>query len=141
MAYSYLDHEADVGIRAEGNTLEEVFCEGAKAMFNVMAELKKVEPKKEIKIHCESDSIPKLFIEWLNELLSTADVNGMLFSEFRIDKIKVAGEKFVIDGLALGDGLDQKRHNLKTEVKAATYSGLRYENKDGKHILQCVVDI
>jgi len=141
MGFSYLDHEADVGIRAEGNSVEEAFCEGAKAAFNVMVELKQVEPEKKIDIHCESKSLDLLFIEWLNELLSLADMNSMLFSEFRIDKIKNERNKYIIDGSALGEKIDPKKHRLKTEVKAATYSGLKYEVKGKKHYVQCVLDL
>jgi SHS2 domain-containing protein len=141
MAYSYLDHEADMGIRAEGESVEEAFCEGAKAMFNVMADIKEVKAIKKVEVHCESDSIPKLFIEWLNELLSLADMETLLLSEFKIDKIKTEEALFVIDGQAFGEGISPERHRLKTEVKAATYSGLRYEVKGKRHILQCVVDL
>ena len=97
--------------------------------------------KKKVEIHCKSDSIPKLFIEWLNELLSLADVNSMLFSEFRIEKIKTEEAGFVIDGQALGEAIAPERHGLKTEVKAATYSGLKYEVRGKRHMLQCVIDI
>ncbi len=141
MAYSYLDHEADVGIRAEGNTLEEAFCEGAKAAFNVMVGLDEVNPKEKVEIHCESKGIDLLFVEWLNELLSLADMNGLLFSRFEVDKIRKKGEMYIIDGLAFGEKIDQQKHKLKTEVKAATYSGLKYEVKGKRHYLQCVLDL
>ncbi len=141
MAYSYLDHEADMGIRAEGSTIEEAFSEGAKAAFNVMVDTRQVEPKDEVEVTCEADSIPSLFIAWLNELLSLADMNGMMFSRFEVGDLKKKGEKFRVRGKAYGEQIDQKRHNLKTEVKAATYSGLKYETKGGKHILQCVLDL
>ncbi len=37
--------------------------------------------------------------------------------------------------------LDPKKHIIKTEAKAATYFGLKYEFKDGSHYLQCVIDV
>jgi SHS2 domain-containing protein len=141
MGYKYLDHEADVGIRAEGNTLEEAFCEGAKAAFNVMAEIKEIAPKKKVEIHCESKSIDLLFVEWLNELLSLADMDELFFSEFKIEKLKKIGERYILDGLAFGEGIDAKKHKIRTEVKAATYSGLKYEVIGKKHYLQCVLDL
>jgi SHS2 domain-containing protein len=141
MSFKYLEHEADVGLEAEGSTLEEAFCEGAKATFNIMVDLKEVSPKKQIKVHAESDSIPGLFIQWLNELLSLADMEGMFFSEFRVEKIKSASGRYILDGAASGEEIDPKKHKLKTEAKAATYSGLRYEIRDNKHYLRCVVDV
>ncbi|OYT42470.1 MAG: hypothetical protein B6U88_03265 [Candidatus Aenigmarchaeota archaeon ex4484_56] len=34
-----------------------------------------------------------------------------------------------------------KKHEPKIEVKAATYSGLKFKKKDGKYYIQCVVDV
>jgi SHS2 domain-containing protein len=36
MPYSYIEHPADIGIHAEGSTLEEAFASGVEAMLNVM---------------------------------------------------------------------------------------------------------
>jgi SHS2 domain-containing protein len=141
MSFKYLDHEADVGIRAEGASVEEAFCEGARAMFNVMADLDQVAQTKRVEITCESDTMALLFVQWLNELISVADVEGMLFSRFEIPKIASKNGRFLIRGTAYGETIDPARHKLKTEVKAATYSGLRYEVLAGRHVVQCVVDL
>ena len=50
MPYTYLDHEADVGIRAIGDTLEEAFQEGAKAMLNVMWDISTIEERQNVSI-------------------------------------------------------------------------------------------
>jgi SHS2 domain-containing protein len=139
MAYKYLEHEADVGILAIGNTLEEAFSEGAKAMFGVMVDIKGVEAKKEIEIECNAKDIPSLFVEWLNELVHKRDTEDMFFSKFKIEIEKNDGYKLI--GKAIGEKIDLKKHEVKTEVKAATYSGLKYEEKGNKHQLQCILDI
>ncbi|MEM4662471.1 MAG: archease [Candidatus Diapherotrites archaeon] len=36
---------------------------------------------------------------------------------------------FILDGSAFGEAMDDKKHNLKTEVKGATYSGLKIEKR------------
>ena len=77
--YETFEHEADVGVRGFGKTMEEAFQNGAKAMFSVMVELDKVDPKKKIGINCEALDNETLFVEWLNELLSTADIEDMVF--------------------------------------------------------------
>jgi SHS2 domain-containing protein len=141
MAYRYLEHEADVGLEAEGSSLEEAFCEGAKATFNIMVDLREVAQKKKVEIRCEAEGIPSLFVQWLNELLSQADLNGMFFSRFEVRSIAEKAGKYALSGSAWGEGIDPKRHTLKTEAKAATYSGLRYEIKGKKHMLRCVIDV
>lgn len=141
MAFRYLEHEADVGLEADGSTLEEAFSEGAKATFNVMTDIKEVSPKKSLDIFCEADSIPNLFIQWLNELLSQADLKSMFFSRFEIRDIRQADGRYELKAVAYGEAIDQKKHTLKTEAKAATYYGLNYETKGKRHIFRCVIDV
>lgn len=138
MPFEYKDHEADVGIVGIGSTLGEAFEEGAKAVFNIMVDIEKVEPKQEISVECSATGLPELFVEWLNELLSRKDLDGLMFSKFEVD---VDLEKTTLSGKAWGEPLDKEKHGVKIEVKGATYSGLKYEEKEGKHYLQCVVDV
>ena len=77
MPYEYIDHEADIGIKGIGDTIEEAFQEGAKAMYNVMVDLGKVEQTEQVEISCEAPAIDSLFVEWLNTLLS----KDMFFSK------------------------------------------------------------
>ena len=44
--YKYLEHEADMGIYGEGETQEEAFEEGARAMFDLMVDIKEVKSQK-----------------------------------------------------------------------------------------------
>ena len=50
-------------------------------------------------------------------------------------------ENLKLTGKAFGEKINSEKHEIKTEVKAATYSGLKYEEKEGKHYIQFVVDV
>ena len=139
MDYELLDHEADIGIRGYGNTIEEAFENGAKAMFSVMIDLDEVNPEKNVEIKCEAPDLETLFIEWLNELLTKKDIEEMSFSEFKVEINK--NDLYTLKGVASGERFDQKKHKPKIEVKAATYSGLKIGKKDEKIYIQCVVDV
>lgn len=141
MPFEYLEHEADIGILAKGNTLEEAFEEGAKAMFNVMVDIERVEAKNKIELGCEAADVPSLFVEWLNELLAQSGLKNLIFSKFKVNAVKKSGNNLKLEAKAWGEELDSEKHNVKTEVKAATYSGLKFEEKEGKFYLQCVLDI
>jgi len=134
--YEYFEHQADVGLIGYGKTLEEAFVEGAKAMFQVMCEIKNVKVKKEVKIEVEGNDIESLFIEWLNDLLAQKDIEDMFFSDF---EVKIDGNKLV--GVAKGEKMDLDRHQVKVEVKAATYAQLKVEKIDKSYKVQCVVDV
>lgn len=136
MPYEFFEHEADVGIRGIGSSLEEAFESAAQALFEVMADVKKIEPLKTVEIECEAANVEELFVEWLNKLLSEATINDMLFSRFMVTIEQ--GNK--LTGSAKGEPVSEK-HNLKTEVKAATYSQLRVFKKGERFIAECVVDV
>ncbi|MDD5269633.1 MAG: archease [Candidatus Omnitrophica bacterium] len=142
MPYEYLEHEADIGLRAWDRTLEKAFAAGGKALFDIMVDIKKVKKASSVDISCEARDIPTLFVEWLNKLLTEADIKKMVFRDFKIRSIEPFGyDLYRLKGVASGEKLDLKRHMIKTEAKAATYFGLKYEFKDGNHYLQCVVDV
>jgi len=138
--YELLPHKADIVIRGIGNSYEEAFCEAARAMFSVMVELADVKPVGEVKIEVRAKNMEELFVAWLNELLSEASLSNVLFSKFEVE-IERENEGFVLRGTAYGEKIDPERHKLKTEVKGATYSGLKVVEEDGKFIAQCVVDV
>ncbi len=136
MSYFYFEHEADVGIAGRGKTLAEAFQEAAKAMFNLMVDIQKVKPASSFKISCEAANDEELFVEWLNALLAEADIQSAVFCEF-----EVAIRNNKLSGTAKGEKLNPEKHSVKTEVKAATYSQLRIEKKNGEFIARCVVDV
>lgn len=141
MSYKYLPHEADFGILAEALSLEKAFEDGASAMFAIMVPPDEVKPAKEIKIVAEANDEAALFVEWLNKILTAKDIEEMFFSKFNVTEIIKKDGKFFLKGSALGEKIDLARHHVKTEVKAATYFGLKYWQKGKLHFVQCVVDV
>ena len=75
-----------------------------------------------------------LLVFWL--LFGGASINEMVFSQFMVN-IKDNS----LTGAAKGEHLDPEKHKIKTEVKAATYSQLKVEEKDGLFVVRCVVDV
>ena len=139
--FEQFEHQADVGIRGYGTTLEEAFENGAKAMFSVMTNLEKVELKKEIEIECQAHNLEELFVEWLNKLLSEAGIGNLVFSDFKIKEIKKVNSNYRLSGLTRGEELNLEKHEPRVEVKAATYSQLKAEKKGNQYIVQTIVDV
>ncbi len=136
MTFEIFEHRADVGIRGLGKTLEEAFEDAAVAMFSVMVDLDTVRPVETFELEVSASDEEALFVEWLNELLSLADLNGAVFSKFEVE---ISGS--CLKGRAAGEKWDLKRHEPKTEVKAATYSSLLVKNENGSYVAQCIVDV
>ncbi len=142
MSYSYLEHRADIGIRAEGGTLEEAFESGVEAMLNVMFDLDTIKESMSVSIRAEAADIALLFVEVLNEVLSVQDRDGLALKRLEAEGIRESERGYEFRGLAYGEGFNPERHRVKTEVKAATYSGLDYKRtEEGIHVLQCILDV
>ncbi|HED04443.1 MAG TPA: archease [Candidatus Fraserbacteria bacterium] len=141
MAYEYLEHPSEAWPVGRGATLEEAFCEGAKALFNLMTDLERVQPEVSIQVRCRSDSLETLFADWLGALLVYKDAESLVFSRFKIKQIKRQVDGFVLEGQAWGERFDPVRHESRTDVKAATYSGLAVKQTPRGYRVQCIVDI
>jgi len=63
MPFEYLDHTADIGIRGIGKTVEEAFCEAARAIFNLMVDLEEIVPEKAIHVTVEARQLDLLLVD------------------------------------------------------------------------------
>jgi len=141
MPYEYLAHPSDMGIRGIGKTVEEAFAEVARAMFSLMSDLEKIEPKEAVSLEVDAETLEELFVRFLSELLFLRDTQGLLFSRFSL-RIETEGQRFRVKGQALGEKFDPKKHPRGIDVKAATYNWVHVEQKqDGTWIAQGVVDV
>ena len=121
--YEVIDHTADVGLRAYGKDIKELFANAAYGMFNILADLKNVHPKRSLKIKVEAPNIEELFLSWLSELLYQYETREIIFKEFLIDKLSENS----ISARAQGEKLDLRKHRLKAEIKAVTYHELKVQ--------------
>jgi SHS2 domain-containing protein len=134
--FETFEHEADIGIRGFGTSLQEAFENAAIALYSVMVKIEAIDPieKREITVSAPDQEL--LFIEWLNALLSLSDIERMFFSKF---SVQIDGTS--LRGVAWGEGLNRKRHKPKVEVKGATYHLLSVTENCGTYTAQCVVDV
>ncbi len=137
----WLDHTADMGFRASGDTIEDAFCEAARALFSLMFAFEEIRPRTEYRMAVSAPSLPELLVEWLSELLVQKELSGLVFSRFGV---KIAGNEllgFSAIGCAFGEMLDRDRHRPGTEVKGISYLGLDVSQRDETWVVQAVVDV
>lgn len=142
MPYEYLDHTADLGLRATGATPAEALSEGAQAMLEAMADTTHIRNAETFHQQCLAADVAALFVEWLNELLYQREVNDVLFASAHVVELRQQETgTWVLRGIAKGEPLDPERHELRTEIKGATYYGLAYECSADGCMVQCVLDV
>lgn len=137
----WLDHTADMGFRASGLSLEDAFCEAARALFSLMFSIDGIHPIKETRIDVTAVSLANLLVEWLSELLGQKELTGQVFGQFNVAISGNGTSGFRAQGSALGERLDPSRHQPGTEIKGISYLGLDVREQGGVWTAQVVVDV
>ena len=137
--FEFFEVTADVGYKAYGKTLEESFENAALAMFEVITDTSKIDPKIERKIEVESEDECALLYDWLSEFLVLLDVDFMVFSKFEV-KITKQGDGFSLKGTAWGEEFNREIHESRAEVKAVTYHLMDVKHDEGV-MVQVILDI
>jgi len=126
--FEILDHTADIGIMVYGEDLKSLFENAGEAFFHLITDLKKVRLRTERRIEIGGESLERLMVDWLNELLYLHDVENLLFKRFRVESVGVEGLKAKVKGEFFQEGV----HVIKTGVKAVTYHQLEVrQEKEG----------
>ncbi len=136
MDYETFDHQADIGVRGFGASLEEAYANAAAAMYSVIVDIERVAQHESRTVHVSAGDREQLLVEWLNALLALSDIERMLFARF---EVRIEGND--LSGTAWGEKLDRLRHEPKVEVKGATYHLLKVAKEGGRYTAQCVVDV
>ena len=139
MKYEYLDHTADLKIRAYGNTLEEAFINTAIGAFNFLTDTSKVKKKIEKKINITANRIESLLYDFLEELLFMLDTEGFILAEIKDMKIREGEGVFSLECVALGD--NYKKYDVKGNIKSVTYSEMSIKRDKGEYVIEVVLDI
>lgn len=141
--FEYLDHTADLKIKATGKTIEEAFENTAKAGTNFLTNVDKIKPVMKRKIKVSSKRLQTLLYDFLEELLILIDIEGFLFSKAESIKISTEGfskdKIYSLDCIALGD--HYKNYEMKGDLKAVTYSDMSIEIKENIVEIIVVYDI
>lgn len=135
--YEFINHTADLGIRVWGESIEELFENAAYSMFDIIADLNRVELKKTMKVEIEKEELDELLADWLRNLLYKFNGDRYLLKEFKVETIDTQGLKAKVKG----EKLDLSRHHLKTEIKAVTYHGLEVKEVDRGWEAQIIFDV
>lgn len=137
--YEFLEHTADLKIRAFGESLDEVFSNMAKGMFMAITDEALVIKDETVIQDFEMNSVdlPSLLVDYLNQLISLGDTNNEVYDYFELGIMQVGNENWSLKCRATG----YKVSGLKLEIKAVTYNELKIEEQDGQWIAEVIFDI
>ncbi len=125
--YEVINHTADTGIKAYGDTLPKLFENAARGMRDIMVDPGTVRPVRQLNVEVEGKDVEELLVEWLSDLIYLFETQGLVPSSFKVlelDKQHLLAEVH-------GEHYDEKVHELRTGIKAVTYHMLSVKKDDG----------
>jgi SHS2 domain-containing protein len=132
MSFELIDHTGDLGIVARAPTLEGLFAECAKAMFEILAEPAAPAP-------AGDDTFPVPGVDPARELRDfLAELLYRFSADYRFYVAFVPGKGEV---LLSWEPYDPARHPLRTEIKAVTYHQLEVLREGERWRGQVIFDV
>ncbi|GAB6083383.1 archease [Desulfuromonas carbonis] len=124
--FRLLEHTADIGIEAAGETTADLFTAAAEGLRAVLSDLQKEPCKYWQEVTVAGRDFEELLVNWLNAILFHREVDGLFPEQFRIETITATCLRARIGGNLLADSPRPSR-----EVKAATWHRLEVINQPG----------
>jgi SHS2 domain-containing protein len=139
--FEFLEHTADVYVAAYGSSLAEAFENSAIAMFETMTDTKQVRASGEDRLEVMAQDEENLLYSWLEALLLKFEVDGKLYSRFKVEPINHTSEGFVLRATMWGEPFNKKRHMSRTDVKAVTYHRMEILKSSSGYTVKFILDI
>jgi len=115
--YEFIEHTADIAVKAYGRNLEDSFAVAAEAMFDIITNGSTIHRNQKVEIEVESIDIEGLLVTFLSKLIVIHEVDQLVLKDFVVtftgdNKLKASawGEKFT-----------KTRHGGGMHVKGVSY--------------------
>lgn len=118
--FEILDHTADIGLRACGETLSDLFTNAALGLQSIALDMDRVKPAASYPLSATGEDTEALLVNWLNEIIYFLDGERIAFSRFEVEQLTDQS----ITAQGWGGPRDRVQHPARLVVKAATYHQL-----------------
>jgi SHS2 domain-containing protein len=151
--FEILDIAGDVGLKAFGESKQEVFVHAALGMYSLITNTDILKDQKSITVSVESHALDGLLVSWLNELIFHFDAYGFIGKRIVVAEFTPSltlppqgggtggDEAFRLKATVYGEEFDPEHHEGKLLIKAATYHRLKIEKKDHVWETEIIFDI
>lgn len=134
-AYELIEHTADTGVVAGGDTLAEAFANAACGLFSILTDIARVHESESRMVMVTGLDLENLLFNWINELIYIFDVDHMLFRRFDITDMT----ERTLKATCYGEKYNPDVHELKLGVKSATFHMLTVDRERNR--VQVILDV
>jgi protein archease len=133
--FELLPHTADIGIRASGTSLEEVFEQATIGLAEVLGALRPGPAGEPTPVTVEAGDPGALLVDWLNEVLWLHEVRQAAVAAVRVERVADGRASGSVTLSSTGPPVDG------TFVKAATYHHLKVEQGADGWLAEVYLDV
>ena len=140
MPYKFVEGltTADVAFEASGKTLKELFESAAMALFDIMANPKKVSKKIKKEFSLKKNNLEELMFSFLDEVIFLKDSDALVFNS---SSVQVDGKNYSLKAVLFGDKIDYKKQELRVDPKAPTMHKFEVKKKGKNYFARVIIDI
>ena len=135
--YRLTRNQSELAVRVVGDSQADLFANSATALFDVMADIEKIEIKERIPLEVEGTDRDDLMVNWMRELLYLYQGSGYLLKEFKIHEVKDS----IVKAEVCGEKIDPDRHEIKQEIGAVAVHKSRMQKTGSQWIAQVIFEI
>ncbi len=135
-SFQILEHTADIGFEACGETEEEAFANAAIALVSIITDPQQIAIRDDRTIHVDANDREQLLVRYLNEVLYVIDGSSFLPA-----KVTVSLDDNQNLHATLHGEERTELHEIRTDVKAITYHQLAFQKTETGYVIRVFVDI
>ena len=120
-SYEILEHTADVGLEARGETLEDLFATATEGMA-VIAGAWHPGPGRKVPLTVDGNDLGGVLVEWLSEALYEQDAHNASLASVRLDEVRSSEARGSIEVRPFAGAPSEG-----VQIKAVTYHQLAVE--------------
>ena len=135
--YRITTHQNELAVRIVGNSQADLFAASGFALFDVMADIDKIEATERLSLEVEGSDRDDLMVNWIRELLYLYQRSGYLLKEFKIIEVKDTLVKVEV----AGEKIDPDRHEIKQEIAAVAFHKSRMQKTGNQWIAQVIFEV
>lgn len=115
--YEFIEHTADIAVKATGETLEQAFEAAAEGMFAIITDSARIIPERTIVREIDSIDLEGLLVTFLSELILISETENVVLTGF---EVTLTGENS-LNFKAGAEPFNNDRHGSGTPVKGVSY--------------------
>ncbi len=135
--YERIEHTADIGIKAYGKDLKELFANAVKGLISILLPGARISHSLDHPIDIKGKDLKELFVNLLEEVLYQLNVKKFITGSISIIRLG----KFELTAKLSGEPLDINKHQIEYDIKGVTFHQLKFEKEDDLLTVSVIFDI